>query len=181
MNSSDDIFMLSVGNKSPFVSNEGLSIYFDNCGYTLITSLTNLTQDEINAFRSNKITINLCKVDQQVAFFHIRIDGFYDGDVAFSILKSGSTIKDMCTENGEYANLFSLVLVESTTNTIAALRTLGVSQDFAKNIYNVCKEQTEYGLHNYLDKVLEIQAKYTSEEVVKKFSVSKYISNCNII
>ena len=171
----NEVLRLGVGENSPFELVEGVSIYY-NKGYTIVVALPKLTIGEIIAFRKNELSMNLCKVDSQVSFFYIDVLGFYNADIAFTILKTGSTVEDMYVGNGEYCNVFNFVLVESTTNKVAALRCIGSSQEFAKAIYDVCVEQTKYGLDDYDRNAVNIQRKYSTEDLVNNFSICKYVS-----
>lgn len=167
---------IGVGEVFPLNIHEGASVYFDETGFLFMVKFPNLSVQEILAFRTNPVKINLCKVDEQLAFFNLCIKDSFDGDIAFTINQTSCGLKGLVAGDNLYTNIFSFVLVEGTNSKVAALRTIGVSQEFSRQIYEVCKEQEAYGLHNYDLAVTMIQNKYNSEELLNNFSICEFIS-----
>lgn len=170
----NDLFVISVGDIFPIKVHEGISICLDQTGFMVIVSLPGLSFGEIKAFSENEINLKLCKVDSQVAFFHIYIKDLFDGDVAFTILNTPYGVNGLIADENSYVNAFTFVLVESTNSQVAALRVIGTSQDFAKEIYNVSKEQDAYGLNDYHNAVISTQMIYSQQDIVNKFTIAEY-------
>ena len=167
---------IGVGEVFPLDIHEGASVYSDETGFLFMVKFPNLSIQEVVAFRTNPIKINLCKVDEQLAFFNLNIKDSFDGDIAFTINQTSCGLKGLVAGDNLYTNIFTFALIEGTNSKVAALRTIGVSQEFSKKIYEVCKEQEAYGLRNYNFSVTAIQQKYSSDELLKNFSVCEYIS-----
>lgn len=170
-----EIIKIQKGERFPYeLPNSNIAVTFNNNGFSFVISFPGLTSEEIKAFTENDIKITLCKCNSKVAFFNINIDGFFFGEVAFNILETSYTEKDI-----RETNVFSFILVDEYGSITKGIRLLGVSDEFVLKIADVCKEQEIIGSDNYINEVLSVLNKYSSNDLVDMFSICEYKSESN--
>jgi hypothetical protein len=165
-----DILRLAVGEKFDHdVPPEGMSISLMN-GIPLLLFNFAVTKKNIAAFQHGSISFGLFS-ENNCLFFLFKIDRFLDwSDLAFTIhLAEDEEIAD----NQSYLP-FSLVLVESGTSIIKALRMVTVSPEFRSVLAQITQQQAQerFDTIDYYKKIGAIYKKYPlASSMLKKVAI----------
>lgn len=152
-----DILSLTVGKTFDHgMQDESMSIVLNN-GTPMLTFNFSLTEKNISTFQNGVSSFGLF-AQNNLLFFLFKIEGFLDwSDLAFTIhLAQDETIED----NGGYLP-FNLVLVESSTKTIKALRMVTVSPTFRSVLARAIEQQNKQPF-NLIEYYKNIQVIYDS-------------------
>jgi hypothetical protein len=136
---------------------ESMSIVL-NCGAPMLVFNFSLSEKNIATFQNGEPSFGLFS-EKNLLFFLFKIEGFLDwSDLAFTIhLAEDETIED----NGGYLP-FNLVLVESSSCIIKALRVVTVSPTFRSVIAKSIKRQNKepFNLIDYYKSIKVIYDAY---------------------
>jgi len=148
------------------------STHFDyvSSGPMLIVTLPNLTQCEIEAARKGRIELALYD-HPPVIFVLCRINGLLGwSDCPFSVGLCRQAI-DLSTpiEDGQGLGL-QIVLVESTTGVVHALRLVGTSTEFARELRAAMVKQTmrPFSPVEYGQAIVDVYTTHTSKQLLMK-------------
>jgi len=132
-----DILRLTVGEKFDHaMPDEAMSIVLMN-GVPMLTLNFSVTEKDIAAFLRGSSSFGLL-FEHNILFFLFKIEGFLDwSDLAFTIHLAGD---EKIADNGGYLP-FNLILVESSTSIIKALRTVTVSPAFRSMLVKITQQQ----------------------------------------
>ena len=151
-----DILKLTVGEKFDHkLPVGGMSIALIN-GIPLLAFNFSITQKNVDAFQNGTPSFGLF-YEQNILFFLFKIDGFLDwSDLAFTIhLTEYKKIKD----SGSGYLPFIIVLIESSTSTIKAIRKVTVSPAFRSMLAHIIQQQAKERF-NTIDHYKNIGALY---------------------
>lgn len=167
------MLIFGVGSSCPIEVGEGTSILFKDGTFTIIVKMSDLFEQDIQAFNDGELKLGLCKYDPKTLFFVYGIEKFvYMSDVAFNIGLTEDKVAGLVTDFSENTGYgFNFVLVEEETNIVKALRTVGVTQNFSEIINNNCIEQYNAGIEGYEETVRKVFNTYSSERLVQHFLV----------
>lgn len=156
----NEITVLTVGERFDLdILDDGMSIIL-NSGAPMIVFNFSLVPWEIKAFQAGDCSFGLF-AEKDLIFFLFKIDGFMDwSDLAFTIHLAG----DETIEPSTGYLPFNLVLVESQTKIIKALRLVTVSPAFRNRLVEAITEQakTPFNTINHYNTIGRIYKKYPS-------------------
>ena len=165
-----DILRLTVGEKFDHtMPAEAMSIVLMN-GVPMLAFNFSVTENNIAAFLHGSSSFGLFS-EQNILFFLFKIDGFLDwSDLAFTIhLAQDEKIED----NRDYLP-FNLVLVESSTSVIKALRMVTVSPAFRSMLAQIIQQQAKerFNTIDYYKKIGALYERYPSAaSMLKKAAI----------
>jgi len=164
-----DILHLTVGEKFDHdMPAEGMSILLVN-GAPMLSFNFSVTEKNIAAFLHGSSSFGLFS-EQNILFFLFKIDGFLDwSDLAFTIhLAQDEKIEG----NGGYLP-FNLVLVESSTSVIKALRMVTVSPAFRSMLAQIIQQQAKerFNTIDYYKKIGALYETYPSASTMLKKAI----------
>jgi hypothetical protein len=164
-----DTMQLSVGSIFEHdIPDEGMCIMLVNSMPMLVFNYS-LTAGNIDSFQKGEVSFGLF-FEQNILFFLFRIDNFLDwSDLAFTIHLSGEkSIED----NGAYLP-FNLVLVDSATHIIKALRVVTVSPTFRGLLSKIIHQQggKHFDTIQYYQDIGNIYETYPSATAMLDYAV----------
>ena len=165
-----DILRLTVGEKFDHtMPAEGMSIVLMN-GVPMLAFNFSVTENNIAAFLHGSSSFGLF-YEQNILFFLFKIDGFLDwSDLAFTI----HLAQDEKIEGNEGYLPFNLVLVESSTGIIKALRMVTASPAFRSMLAQITQQQARerFDTIDYYKKIGILYERYPSAaSMLKKAAI----------
>ncbi len=165
-----DTLRLAVGEKFDHdVPPEGMSIALMN-GVPMLLFNFSVTEKNIAAFQQGSISFGLFS-ENNCLFFLFKIDKFLDwSDLAFTI----HLAQDEKIEDNEGYLPFNIVLVDSGTSIIKALRMVTVSPEFRSMLAQITQQQAleRFDTIDYYKKIGAIYKKYPSaSSMLKKVAI----------
>lgn len=162
-----------VGAQCPIIVPSGASILYKDSMFTVFIKMSDLFDEDIKSFRDNELKIALCQYDPKTLFFVYGIKGLvYMSDIAFNIHstvdKVAGLVKDFVDGTG-YG--FTFILIEEETNTIKAMRTVGVTKKFSDIINSCCVDQYNAGVEGYEETVQKVYKEFSPERLVQHYIV----------
>lgn len=158
----------SIGKKNP-IEREGMFIQADESGLTLFMTLDHLTEKEIEGCKKGSISIDLVYL-KDIVFFVTKIEGFEVSDASFVANNSSFKPVENVEEGTGYP--FQIILTESTTGIIKAMRLVSFNTRFSRELNKCIKDQ----LNKPFDKDMcnrnlsTIMNTYSSKDLLK-FSI----------
>lgn len=148
---------------------EGVYFEYAESGPYLIFALSNPTKDEIQAAKTGRVELALYE-DPPLVFVLHRIRGLEQwSDSPFSIrLYQGRTL-DWSEPIQEGQGLaLTIALVDANTGILLALRMVGTSTEFARELRAAMLRQLEgsFSVEAYHRKIDEVYRKYSSEDLL---------------
>lgn len=183
-NKYDEGTMYAIGYKHPLSDDlkEGTSLMYDNSsGFILDFKLSNLRENEIEAFRSGTLSLDLSYIEK-IIIFVLDIEGFINVDLAFTsnitALTSAKELKDV--EDGT-GIAFTMILTEGTTNIIKALRVFSLSNHFSKILISKMRDQftADFDINQHSLNSDKVFNKYPTSKALKKQSIAHMKSTTN--
>ena len=143
---------------------------YTSTGPMLIICMPALTRREIEAARKGRVELALYD-HPPVIFVLCKIEGLLDwSDCPFSVRLCKDEIDlSLPIEEGKGLGL-QIVLVESTTGIVKALRLVGTSTEFARELRAAMVKQTirPFSPDEYDRAIAEVYALYTSDQLLKR-------------
>jgi len=146
---------------------------YDVNGHFVFLCFNNLSDQETQAFRENKIELSFLVV-KQVIFLLLHIQGFIDwSDLPYSyhlVYDELKKIPEADFSPGTGAPML-LVLVEGNTGIVKGIRILGLSSKFSNALHREIQEQakTPFDRNAYDQTIDEVRSKFSCEEL-RRFS-----------
>ena len=164
-----DILRLIVGEKLDHdMPPEGMSILLMN-GAPMLSFNFSVTEKDIAAFQRGSLSFGLFS-ENNILFILFKIEDFLDwSDLAFTI----HLAQDEKIEVNESYLPFNLVLVESSTNIIKALRMVTVTPAFRSMFARITQQQAQerFDTIDYYNKIGVLYKKYPSAALMLKKAV----------
>ena len=155
---------------------EGIRLQY-NKGFTLEVFLPQLSIAEILGFKTGKYKFALTEIDG-ILFFLSEFRGaisMSDSPFHFGLYNNKESMaNDLPKELGEDMGLsLNIIVVDSQTGIIKALRLVGLSTNFSKELIRICLLQSKQDINklDYNRKLLEIQNKYSSSAIYKMSTI----------
>jgi hypothetical protein len=149
---------------------EGVWFDYTAIGPVLVFAFKNPSDEEILATRKGQVELALYD-DPPVLFILHRIEGLEDwSDCPFSVRLCKDEIDlSLPIEEGKGLGL-QIVLVESATGIVKALRLVGTSTEFARELRAAMVKQTimPFSPDEYDRAIAEVYTMYTSDQLLKK-------------
>lgn len=149
---------------------EGVWFDYTAIGPVLVFAFKKPSDEEILAARKGQVELALYD-DPPVLFILHRIEGLEDwSDCPFSVRLCKDEIDlSLPIEEGKGLGL-QIVLVESTTGIVKALRLVGTSTEFARELRAAMVKQMirPFSPHEYNQTVNDVYTRYTSEQLLNR-------------
>ena len=161
----DNMVTFEVGKENP-VKRQGMFIQADENGFTLFVTMDNLTKEEIEGCKSGSISLDLVYL-KDIIFFVNKIQGFEVSDASFVANISDFRPIEPIEDGSGYP--FHIILTESTTNIIQAIRLISLGTKFSKELNKCIKEQLSkpFDTETYNKNFASIMASYSSKQLAK--------------
>ena len=146
---------------------EAFSINIVN-GSPLMIFNFDVSDTDISNFLNGQVSFGLFS-DQDMIFFLFKIENFMEwSDLAFTIHLAG----DETIEVHDSYLMFNLVLIESETKIVKAIRAITVTPDFRAKIAEAIKQQAliKFETINYYKGIGEMYDKYPTASDMLKFA-----------
>lgn len=165
-----ELLTIMVGEKfDTFLPDEAFSINIVS-GSPMIIFNFDVSDTDIYHFLNGQVSFGLLS-EQEIIFFLFKIESFLEwSDLAFSIHLAG----DETIEANDSYLMFTLVLVQSDTKIVQAIRTITVSPDFRAKLVDAIKQQAliKFDTISYYKRIGEFYDKYpTASDMLKQASV----------
>tara|TARA_B100000809_G_C15135204_1_gene530246 strand:+ start:4068 stop:4628 length:561 start_codon:yes stop_codon:yes gene_type:complete len=175
-NSPSEITMLSVGAQSPFPVNASpFTVNFNTQPPMLVYTDDQLDDSSVNSFNSGAAHLSLADIEGLMNLV-ITIEGFCGASDLFyhpSMEAEDTKAPNFWVDNAH--QLFNLVLIERSTNTVRALRAVTVTPSFLialRNMYAM-KLKTSMSEVEYIQTAQKAMSLYTPDQLVKKAVISE--------
>ncbi|HBF4081634.1 TPA: hypothetical protein KOG56_002357 [Clostridioides difficile] len=155
---------IAVGEKLPINAHEGLSITFDETGFTSIFKFDNLSEKDILGFRKGDLRIDISFLKKIIFFTFTNTTGIGYEDIPFTIhLTKCKEMQDI-KENEGY--LMTMILVEAN-NIVKGLRAVSFNHKASKYIKKCVEEQLldDFNKEEYVNKIRNLQEKYKTKDI----------------
>jgi hypothetical protein len=175
-NSPSVISMLSVDSQSPFPVNASpFTVNFNTQPPMLVYTDDQLDDRSVNSFNSGAAHLSLADVEGLMNLV-ITIDGFCDASDLFyhpSMESEDTKAPNFWVDNSH--QLFSLVLIERSTNTVRALRAVTVTPSFLIALRNMYQEKLQSPVNEveYMQAAQKAMNLYTPDQLIKKAVISE--------
>lgn len=125
--------------------------------------LTDVSMAEALAVERGKLKLSLTYVNG-IIFLCVNVADRLLFDMPFNVCLYKEFPLD---EPGDGSYIMPIILVENRTNTIKAMRVIGLYNDFSKTLYELVRDQWEMKLPNYDERLEYTMKHYTPEELVR--------------
>ncbi|EMH2710029.1 hypothetical protein SI855_002781 [Clostridioides difficile] len=157
---------IAVGEKYPFNVGDGLSITFNDAGFTTIFKTNKLSEKDILGFREGDLRIDISFLNKIIFFTFTNITCIGYEDIPFTIhLTKCKEMQDI-KENEGY--LMTFILIEGKNNIVKGFRTISFStkaSEYIKKCIEMQLLEKDFNKENYIKKVIDLQRKYNSKEI----------------
>ena len=166
-----DLVCYSVGEKyDKTMPYDGAVLEIDNNLCICTIGLGGISKEEEDAVNTGTIKADLCYANG-IIFVCLRIGNVLTFDMPFNMgLYSEFRLRN--PENRGY--MMPIILVENSTNTIVAMRVVGLKNDFSEKLYELSRNQWTNKIKDYDSKLTETYIRYSSHDLLGKSMV------CNI-
>ena len=166
---------IEVGKRYPgSIGNEGVTLDYNN-GFTLYVFIPDITPTEANGFKKGKYKFALTEV-QGILFFLSEFKGaisMSDSPFHFGLYKD-NRVKNLPTTFGDSEGLaLNIVVVDSATSIVKALRMIGLSNEFSAKLLEICLKQSQQTVDptKYNRQLYDIQGRYSADVLYRMASV----------
>lgn len=162
------MFKIEVGKKLETKVQEGLSISFDENGFTVIFKLDNLSDKEITGFRTGNLRVDVAFLEKIIFFVFTNTTGIGDADIPFTFhLGKVKEIQEIGENQGFAMNL---ILVEANNNIVKGLRHVSLNTNTSKYIKKCGMEQlaNDFDMNKHVITINRLQRNFKSREIKEK-------------
>jgi hypothetical protein len=168
---------ISVGKEFPLAKvREGGMIDLKEEGLVCFIGFNNVSKREIMEFRKGILKINLSYINN-IIFFVLEIGNAIFLDIPFhsGLIRPTTSIEEVTKRNKMGIYPLHMYLVDTKDNTLKAMRVIGLSVDFSKEIEETIEKQKEEIFNNNdFTKNLNYLFRILSQKDIKDKSFAKY-------
>jgi len=156
--------IISIGKMFPVdPKGEGFIVMFRGAGFDCVGFLGNLSDAEIEAFRTGDLRYGLF-VFRDVPVFLVDIDTFGNTDLTLNLaVESCETRRDFLDHK---ANLINLFLCDYPAGIVRAMRTIGIDYATMGRIKDVCRRQQDG--ERIKGQIDEVYHRFTTKQMINQ-------------
>ncbi|MBF0529500.1 MAG: hypothetical protein HQK55_09565 [Deltaproteobacteria bacterium] len=156
------------------IPSEGVRITPDQASLTIIGAFSDLTKDDIMAWRKGKIHYGVY-IAESIPWWCISIQGFADFQCSLNIVAESQAKRDALLGGETMANMMMLFLLDFPKPIIRGMRGIGLAPEVVLEIKAACDDQLkQYSSSAEVDRVImKIEAQISPEAIMKRAGMRK--------